>query len=84
MYPINMSSVHPIKSITLAMNLEYLTFPLSTNRIKFKIKNPDISVNVFGLNNNNDIVGSYYSSINEKAKYVIILLLEDGERFHYV
>ena len=53
----------------IVLNFEYLTFPLPTNNIKdFELKNRDISVNVFGLNDDNDIVGPYYSSINEKTK----------------
>ena len=64
---------------------EYMSFPLPTSNIKdFEMKNPVNSVNVFGLNDDNVIVGAYYSTINEKAKHANLLFLEDGERFHYV
>ena len=71
-YPINMSSnrctSYKISSISdniiklennIVLNFENFTFPL-----------PTICENVFGLNDNNDIVGPYYSSINEKANHV--------------
>ena len=73
------------ENCAIVLNIEYLTFSLPTNNIKdFEMKNRDISVNVFGLNDDNDVVGPYYSTINEKAKHVNLMLLEDGERFHYV
>ena len=61
-----------------------MTFPLPTNNKDFEIKNPGISVNVCGLNDNNNIFGPYYYSIYEEAKHINLLLVEDGERFHYV
>ena len=89
MYPINISSnrctSYKINNISdditlengIVLNFEYLTFPLSTNRIKdFETKNPDINVNVFGLNNNNNIIGPYNYGIKEKSKHVHLVLLE--------
>ena len=44
--------------------------------LNYEMKNLNISVNVFGLNDNNDIVGHYYFSINENAMHINLLLLE--------
>ena len=61
------------------LNFEYLPFPLPMSNIQdFEMKNSNISVNAFGLKDDNDIVGPYHSIINEKAKHVNLLLLEDG------
>ena len=90
-----LTDVHHIKLTILVMilshwkwfvlNFENMSFPLPTSNIKdFKMKNPHISVNVYGLNDDNAIVGPYYSTINEKAKHINLLLLKDGQRFHYV
>lgn len=69
----------------IVLNFKSLNFPLSTSKIKmFEINNPEISVNVFGLNEKDDVVGPYYSTSKEKDKHINLLLLEDGVKFHYV
>ena len=69
----------------IELNFKNLNFPLPVYQIKvFEINNPEMSVNVFALYNDNDIFGPYYFSQEEKSKHINLLLLEDGEKFHYV
>lgn len=68
----------------ITINFSNLTFPLCINKIKeFEKNNQKISINVFGLENDH-IVGPYYFTQSEKPTHINLLLLEDGERFHYV
>lgn len=74
----------------ILLNFTNLNFPLRVNQIKhFEENNPQISVNVFGLEKSDDsenyhIVGPYYFSKEEKPIHVNLLLLEEEDRFHYV
>lgn len=68
------------------INFSFLKFPLPLKQIKqFEDNNADISVNVFGYNeDSNEIVGPYYVTKMEKCKHINLLLLENGERHHYI
>lgn len=70
----------------IILNFKSLHFPLPLNKIKvFESNNPHISINVFGLGDDNNIVGPYYFTKQEKSQHINLLLLEEGEgRFHYV
>ncbi|XP_037806202.1 uncharacterized protein LOC119600179 [Lucilia sericata] len=66
------------------LNFKSLKFPLAVNMIKiFEENNPDISVNVFGLEGDN-VVGPFYFTQKEKKIHINLLLLEEDERVHYV
>ncbi|XP_065370870.1 uncharacterized protein LOC135963015 [Calliphora vicina] len=66
------------------LNFKNLNFPLCVNKIKeFELNNSSISINVFGLEDNN-IAGPYYFTQQEKDNHINLLLLEEGEIFHYV
>ncbi|XP_046812321.1 uncharacterized protein LOC124421341 [Lucilia cuprina] len=66
------------------LNFKSLKFPLAVNMIKiFEKNNPDIRVNVFGLEGYS-IVGPLYFTQQEKSNHINLLLLEEDERIHYV
>ena len=61
-----------------------LNFPLTIVNIKtFENNNPEISINVFGLDNDT-IIGPYYFTQQEKSHHINLLLLEKDDKFHYV
>lgn len=62
-----------------------LNFPLPVNQIKlFATSNPGMNVNVYALDNENNIVGPYYFSQLEKSIRNKLVLLDNGEKLHYV
>ena len=70
--------------IRLENNTELNFKNLNFNQIKvFETSNPEMSDNVFALDNKNNIVGSYCFSQQEKYKHINLLLLEDGEKLQY-
>lgn len=96
LYPVTISkrcSSYEIKDIkadiivlknNIVLNFENLDFPLAVEKIKdFELKNPEISINVFGLENGN-IVGPYYYTQMEKTNHINLLLLEEEKNIHYV
>lgn len=69
----------------IVLNFKNLNFPLPINRIKtFEANNSDISINVFGLDEDNNIIGPYYFTQKEKSHHINLLLLEDDEKSHYI
>ena len=61
-----------------------LSFPLELGNIsKFERMNPTISVNVFGLNNENVVVPLRISNMRDCLHEVDLLLLTDGDKMHY-
>jgi len=52
---------------------------------KFEKKNPDISVSVLGLNDDQDIISIRMSKFCSQRKYhVNLLMLTDENKFHYI
>lgn len=76
--------------ITLAcgrrLNFSNMKFPLEVREIKiFERNNEDISVNVFGYDDKNQVViGPYYITKEEKVTHINLLLLEDVQKSHYI
>lgn len=67
------------------LNFENLNFPLPINRIKiFEANNSEISINMFGLDEDNNVVGPYYFTKKEKSNHINLLLLEDDQKSHYL
>lgn len=66
------------------LNLNNMTFPAGFSDIKvFEKNNSKISVNVYGINKNKNIVGPLYRTKQRKKYHVNMLLLQKGERTHY-
>lgn len=65
------------------LNLTGIEFPIAMSKIKiFEKQNPDISINVFGLEKHNGksiIVGPYYYTQSRKPQHINLLYLEDDE-----
>lgn len=69
----------------IVLNFKNLNFPLKINEIKiFEVNNSDISINVFGLDEDNRVIGPYYFTQKEKSNHINLLLLEDVEKSHYI
>ncbi|XP_073845092.1 uncharacterized protein [Musca autumnalis] len=68
----------------ITLNFLGLCFPLGLKDVKlFEKANPEISVNVFGYENES-IVGPYHLTKEEKTHHVNLILLNDGDKFHYI
>lgn len=69
----------------IIVNFQGLNFPYTTlNDVKeFQLQNPQISVNVFGVENDNKTVGLYSICDVEKPKHINLLLLRENEKTHY-
>lgn len=70
----------------VTLDFSYLKFPLKLKDIKiFEEKNSNISVNVFGYDEDTDeVIGPFYITKEEKSKHVNLLLLEIGGGHHYI
>ncbi|XP_059221314.1 uncharacterized protein LOC131995971 isoform X1 [Stomoxys calcitrans] len=68
----------------IILNFENMEFPLTINKIRvFELQNPDISINVFGLEDAK-IIGPYYFTEAEKSTHINLLLIEEDDKFHYI
>lgn len=66
------------------LNTKNMTFPVGFSDIRvFEKNNPNISVNIYGLKNNSNVVGPLYRSLIRKKHHVNLLLIESGKRTHY-
>lgn len=66
------------------LNTKNMTFPVGFSDIRvFEKNNPHISVNIYGLKNNSNVVGPLYRSMCRKKHHVNLLLIEIGKRTHY-
>ncbi|KAI8129580.1 hypothetical protein CVS40_0929 [Lucilia cuprina] len=70
----------------VVIDFSSLLFPLNLKSIStFEKNNPNISINVFGYDEENDeIVGPFYLTKEEKIKHINLMLLENTEGFHYI
>lgn len=69
----------------VTLNFKNLSFPLSIKNIKtFEKNNPNISINVFGWDNDNDaVIGPFKLTDEEKDMHINLLLLEEGDLMLY-
>ena len=85
-YPVNINDtqiVMPLQGITL--NFKDLIFPVKVNQINTFENNNNISINVFGWNEEKScVIGPYYTTKNEKPIHINLLLLIDGNNSHYI
>ena len=71
-----------LRKFSTKYNWDGLEFPMSVNKIyKFEKNNNDIAINV--LANDNDIYTLRRSKYNNDRKQVNLLLICDGNKFHY-
>lgn len=66
------------------LNINDMSFPPSFHDIKlFEENNPTISVNVYGLGNNNDVNGPLYKTQKRKMTHVNLLYINQNEKRHF-
>lgn len=87
LYPVkknrNRTTSYPHYSDVL--NIEGMFFPVSMSDIKlFERNNSTISINVYSLQNNKTLVGPIYRSEYKRKNRINLLLLERGNKSHYV
>ncbi|XP_055371981.1 uncharacterized protein LOC129605966 [Condylostylus longicornis] len=69
----------------ISLNFTGLEFPMKVDDIcVFENLNPNISINVFGLDEKFNVIGPYYHTKLIKTNHINLLLIEKEERFHYV
>lgn len=67
------------------LNIDDLSFPMTFSDIcTFERNNVDLSINVYSLMNNRSIVGPIYRSQHKRSKNINLLLIENGNKSHYV
>jgi hypothetical protein len=67
------------------INFGELKFPLQVEDVTiFENLNDDISVNVFGPNDKNAVIGPFYCTKLEKQLHINFLFLQEEEKSHYV
>lgn len=80
----NASRVQSYPHFSDVLNLDNMNFPVSFKDIKtFEKNNHDISVNVYGLDYKQNIVGPLYKTLLKKKNHINMLLLENGMKSHY-
>lgn len=80
----NADRVTSYPHFTDILDTKNMTFPVSLSDIKiFEKNNSHISVNVYGLKNNNTIVGPLYKTKAKKKSHVNLLYFENGLKSHY-
>lgn len=72
-----------VLNTTTTLNFSRMSFPLMLKDIKIFEQNNNISVNVFGYDND-AIVGPYYLTKDEKANHINLLLLTKEDKSHYI
>lgn len=78
----NRTSSYP--SFSTILNTKGMSFPPTPNDIKiFEQNNTNISINIYGLDNRNNITGPLYMSNNRKKNHVDLLYFEKEEKQHY-
>lgn len=66
------------------LNISGMKFPVSLSDIKlFEENNPNISVNVYGLEKNCDVSGPLYKTAHRKLTHVNLLLVQNHSQNHY-
>lgn len=66
------------------LNVEGMSFPPSVNDIKLFEKNNDqLSINIYGLDDNYAVTGPLYRTIHKKSNHFNLLYVESKGRSHY-
>lgn len=80
----NANRVSSYPCFTDVLNLDNMHFPVSFKDIKtFETNNNDISINVYGIDRKQNIVGPLYKTSFRKKHHINMLLLEKGAKSHY-
>lgn len=86
MYPakINSSRVTSYPHYSLLFDTTNMTFPPGIEDIKvFEKNNPNISINVYGLEKNNTVTGPLYATLARKITHVNLLYITKNGKAHF-
>lgn len=79
----NMSSYSGTCVCMVTLNFENVTFPMDIKKIShFEIKN-DVSINIYGVNENNTIIGPLHYTKDKKEKHFNLLLFGNFKTSNY-
>lgn len=66
------------------LNIKGMTFPPTLNDVRILEKNnPDLSLNIYGLDNKCHVTGPLYKSDSRKLNHVNLLYIEKNGNYHY-
>lgn len=66
------------------LNIKGMMFPPTVSDIRlFEMNNPDISINVYGLDNKSSVTGPLYFTKKRKIDHFNLLYIEKGGKGHY-
>lgn len=66
------------------LNISGLSFPIKMQDIKrFEKKNPDISINIYGLDSDNSITGPLYKTVERKKAHINLLYITNKGMQHF-
>lgn len=66
------------------LNITGMSFPPTLDDLKtFEKNNPNVSVNVYGLEKNNDVSGPLYKTLKHRLTHVNLLLIEQNGKSHF-
>lgn len=85
LYPVtkNPNRVSSYPHFSSVLNLADMSFPVTFSDIKtFEKNNDDISINIYGIENNN-ITGPLYKTNLKKKHHINMLLLQNSSKSHY-
>lgn len=86
MYPASRNSnrVSSYPHFRNILNINGMSFPPTLDDLKiFEKNNPNISINVYGLEQNNDVSGPLYKTFKQKLTHVNLLFIEQNGRAHF-
>ena len=86
MYPAsrNINRVSSYPHFRNILNTKGMSFPPTLDDLKiFEKNNPNISINVYGLERNNDVLGPLYKTPKRKMTHVNLLLIEQNDKSHF-
>lgn len=65
-------------------NISDMSFPPSFNDIKrFEINNSNISINIYGLDNNGSVTGPLYKTTSRRLYHVNLLYITNNRKSHF-
>lgn len=79
--PNRVSSYPHFKNI---LDIRGMSFPPALDDLKtFEKNNPNISINVYGLEKNDDVSGPLYKTLKHKLTHINLLLIEQNGKSHF-
>lgn len=80
----NVCKVRSYPHYSSVLNIKGISFPPTYKDIElFEMKNPNISINIYGMNNKGCVNGPLYCTKDRKSNHINLLFIERGNKGHY-